>query len=100
MAYGHQLAVQRRTVMVVDFTKHGHVQPADPKVTFVIGIFLNTTQVAEYLKQSGINRVVVGHKPVGDSPVIVREHGLEVVKSWVREFFTYILDCSVRHQLQ
>eukprot|EP00854_Cymbomonas_tetramitiformis_P003742 gene3742-4681_t len=36
-------------------------------------------EVVQYLNGSGIHRVVVGHKPVGDSPLIIPHSDLEIV---------------------
>ena len=58
--------MQSRTVMVLDNTHHGLLTlPSDP--------------IVRYLNKSGIRRVVVGHKPMGDSPAIARGPGIEIV---------------------
>jgi len=36
-------------------------------------------EVAEYLLQRGVRRLVTGHKPCGDSPFVVRSGGLELL---------------------
>ena len=48
-----------RTVMVTTFLRDGNLAAVDPAVV-------------RYLNRSGIDRVVVGHKPWGDSPGTVR----------------------------
>ena len=34
--------------------------------------------VVRYLNRSGIRRVIVGHKPFGDSPTFITQPGLQV----------------------
>jgi len=55
-----------RTVTVSGFMRHGNPEPIKKAV-------------AEYLLKNGIQRVVVGHKPFGDSPTFMRQHGVEVI---------------------
>lgn len=59
MAYAHYLALRGRSVMVSSFLRDGNL-------AYV------SNDVAAYLFQNGIKRVVVGHKPYGDSPGVVR----------------------------
>jgi hypothetical protein len=56
-----------RTVIVSTFfdSKSGAPSPTD-------------RETVAYLNKSGISRVVVGHKPFGDSPTIIQNAGLEV----------------------
>ena len=51
----HVRLVVFRTVMVTTFLSDGNLAAVDPAVV-------------RYLNGSGIDRVVVGHKPWGDSP--------------------------------
>ena len=37
------------------------------------------TEVEDYLARSGIHRVCVGHKPIGDSPIVIATSSLEVM---------------------
>ena len=58
--------MQSRTVMVLDNTQHGLLS-------------LPPDSIVRYLNRSGIKRVVVGHKPMGDSPAIARGAGIEII---------------------
>eukprot|EP00040_Diaphanoeca_grandis_P030919 m.183805 g.183805 ORF g.183805 m.183805 type:complete len:509 (-) comp32168_c4_seq2:40-1566(-) len=67
MTYGHNSFMQRRSTMVSSFLKDGNLAHLSPSV-------------ANYLKASGVRRVVVGHQPFGDSPGIIRTTpGLEII---------------------
>ena len=61
---------QGRTVIVSTFfdAKTGAPTPPD-------------ASVARYLNRSGVHRVIVGHKPFGDSPTVIDQPGLEVVSA-------------------
>lgn len=37
-----------------------------------------SAKTADWLKQGGVNKVVVGHQPVGDVPLLMKEHGVQV----------------------
>ena len=37
-----------------------------------------TGKPADWLKQSGVNKVVVGHQPVGDVPLVMNDHNVQV----------------------
>lgn len=52
-------AMQGRTVAVSTFFEGGKLRPID-------------ADAEEYLLKSGIQRVLVGHKPWGDSPTVIR----------------------------
>jgi len=65
MGYGYKAAMKGRTVIVIDFFKNGHPH-------------LVSQDVCDYLKKSGIERVVVGHRPFGDSPTVLKSHGVDV----------------------
>lgn len=71
MAYAHRRALRGRTAMVESYYQeqgewHGNLKPVDP--------WLET-----YLGKSGLRRVVVGHKPFGDSPTVMRSDVLEIL---------------------
>eukprot|EP01121_Diplochlamys_sp_Union-15-3_P002095 TRINITY_DN11816_c0_g1_i1.p1 TRINITY_DN11816_c0_g1~~TRINITY_DN11816_c0_g1_i1.p1 ORF type:complete len:439 (-),score=62.94 TRINITY_DN11816_c0_g1_i1:10-1152(-) len=66
MGYGYKLTMKGRTIMVIDFMSSG--QPAHLDKT-----------VCNYLLKSGIQRVVAGHRPFGDSPTIIKSNGVEVI---------------------
>eukprot|EP01120_Amphizonella_sp_Union-15-10_P008817 TRINITY_DN3242_c0_g1_i1.p1 TRINITY_DN3242_c0_g1~~TRINITY_DN3242_c0_g1_i1.p1 ORF type:complete len:181 (-),score=24.77 TRINITY_DN3242_c0_g1_i1:34-576(-) len=66
MGYGYFPAMQGRTVIVTDFFKNGNPQTV-------------SEDVCGYLKKSGIYRVVTGHKPFGDSPTVIKSHGVEFI---------------------
>eukprot|EP00937_MAST-01D_sp_MAST-1D-sp2_P002849 g2849.t1 len=87
LAYAHRRAVANRSAMVASYVDDNgvHAAAAPPRV-------------AAWLRASGIERVVVGHKPVGDYPLVLRaaagpsarggagmpagtreEHGVEVI---------------------
>lgn len=67
MAYAHFRAMAKRTAMVSSFLDDGNLADVD-------------ASVVEFLNGSGIERVIVGHKPWGDSPGIIRSNpGLEVI---------------------
>lgn len=38
---------------------------------------------ADWLKRGGVDKVVVGHQPVGDAPLVMKAHGIEVRAFWV-----------------
>jgi hypothetical protein len=63
----YQAAMDWRTVGVTNYFENGP-HPIHPGAA-----------VKSYLAKGGINRVIVGHKPFGDSPVVMREHGLDVL---------------------
>lgn len=66
MAYAHGKAIQHRSCMVADFTDgSGNLTVPHDEVT-------------RYLTQSGIRRIVTGHKPCGDSPGVMRLPAFEV----------------------
>jgi len=59
-------AMHGRTVTVSSFFERGHPQ-------------LLKADVCNYLNKSGIQRVLVGHKPFGDSPTILRNASVEAI---------------------
>lgn len=67
-AYAHMKATSRRTVMVSSFISQasGNLEPVP-------------ASVVSYLNRSGITRVVVGHKPLSDSPTVIATPLLEVI---------------------
>jgi len=60
MAYQCERATQGRTVVFISAFSSGNVAPI-------------SEEAQSYLISNGIQRVVVGHRPVGDSPLIVRQ---------------------------
>jgi len=36
-------------------------------------------EVAEWLRSNGINRVISGHQPHGDAPLIIDQHGIQII---------------------
>jgi hypothetical protein len=63
MAYAHRAATGGRSCMVSTFLGDDGGVPAAP---------LPARATAEWLAASGIERVVVGHKPVGQCPLVLR----------------------------
>ena len=66
VAYQSRPATRGKTVCVTSFVEAGVVLPIDDVVT-------------QYLTRNGIHRVCVGHKPVGDSPLVLQTHAFEVI---------------------
>lgn len=66
LAYGHRRSMHMRTVVVLDLIRNSVISRVDP-------------EVEAYLNKSGIARMCVGHKPIGDSPLVVRTPNLEVI---------------------
>mmetsp|Transcript_25529 Transcript_25529/g.31390 ORF Transcript_25529/g.31390 Transcript_25529/m.31390 type:complete len:467 (+) Transcript_25529:259-1659(+) len=67
MAYQSTPATQGRGVIVPTFVDGGKVSKFSEKLV-------------QYLQQSRLSRIIVGHKPVADSPLVIRDDGaLEVI---------------------
>jgi hypothetical protein len=68
LGYGHNPAMQGRTVIV-----QTHVIDTD--------IFAPASLVRAWMAASGVNRVIVGHKPYGDTPTVLRANGVEIISA-------------------
>lgn len=84
----YQAAMGWRTVGVTNYFENGP-HPKHPGAA---------TQA--YLAKGGIQRVIVGHKPFGDSPVVMRAHGLDIATcdtafSDIVAFLVFVLFCFV-----
>eukprot|EP01130_Rhizamoeba_saxonica_P000656 TRINITY_DN10602_c0_g1_i1.p1 TRINITY_DN10602_c0_g1~~TRINITY_DN10602_c0_g1_i1.p1 ORF type:complete len:744 (-),score=128.14 TRINITY_DN10602_c0_g1_i1:24-2255(-) len=66
MGYGYASSVGKYTCLVTSFVKDGVFR-------------CPSNRVCNYLYSNNIKRVVVGHKPYGDSPVVLQKNGIEFI---------------------
>lgn len=57
-------------------SSHKSAHPASTVVTEPMPI---EKEAANYLRSEGVQRVVVGHQPVGDAPLYMQAHGVQVI---------------------
>lgn len=58
-------------------SSHKSLNPASTVVTEPMPI---EKEAADYLRSEGVHRVVVGHQPVGDAPLFMQAHGVQVIE--------------------
>ena len=57
-------------------SSHKSVHPASTVVTEPMPI---EKEAADYLRSEGVQRVVVGHQPIGDAPLFMQAHEVQVI---------------------
>jgi hypothetical protein len=78
--------VRNPTIVYSSYLRQKRLSPAPaapvpPAAKMVSELAPLSQATAEWLKQGGVRKVVVGHQPIGDVPLYLRAHGVEVTMS-------------------
>jgi hypothetical protein len=76
--------VRNPTIVYSSYLRQKRLSPATaapipPAAKMVSEMAPLSQTTAEWLKQGGVRKVVVGHQPIGDVPLYLRAHGIEVM---------------------